>query len=642
MATIRALLGLFPKTGEYENNRIKLEEEFKSLLSFRSSKELRNYHELESNVNSEEFAQKKKEIFALRYKDTEDYKKESEYKSLSKYRDIKAYYRIEGSPELEAFLKTEKSDILKRYNSLDIFIKSEEFASVKREYALSAKQKFAKSDLSKTYNQYLLQKKSSKIIGYYKFVNDKRYKDFISVQESGLNKKIDELGKEVQSTAFLQRKASLKKPEFKNSEESRKLTELKNLKKLKSYRNYLSLANTSFRKDYEAMQGKPELEAYADLKSFIGSLEFRNQKKEIESRKLEDTKEYELYKECIEISKSDQIKSYIKFRDSDDYKKYLSLVGTSRIKEYKSLKAFIESDEFKKFKIYCLKNPKKRWDESKEYQTFQEYENLRKSEKISWYLKNIEAKKFNWLRSWEETFIEDFSSPKLDGKKWITRYYWGEKLLKESYSLSHDKHFITDGKNLLFENGKLNIVTKKENITGKSWHPSHGFIPREFGYTSGLISTGLSFTQRYGTFEAKLRVHESKGLINAFWLVGKTMIPHIDIIKAGKKIFSGNVWGDAKQLKSVQRFTSSLGRSRFSKDYYIYTLEWLPGKVTWKINGVEVAKNTKGVPEESMYMVISAGIQNDVSGVLPASFEIDWVRCFQHEHYGVKPKNLKK
>jgi beta-glucanase (GH16 family) len=642
MATIRALLGLFPKTGEYENHRLTLEEEYKSLLAFRNSKELRSYHELESYINSAEFAKKKKELFELRFKQTEDFRKEKDFISISKSNDIRTYYKINDSEQLVSFYSTEKSEILKRFTSLETFVNSDEFATVKRETSLSAGHKFEKSDIAKTYNQYLQQKKAAKIIGYFKFIHNKRFNNFISVQESGLDKKIAEIEKEVQSSAFLQRKAAMKKSEFRNSEESRMLTEFKNLKKLNTYKNYLKMVKSPFRDDFDVLHDTPEIEAFIDLDKFIKSDEFKRQRKEIESKSFKDTMEYKHLQEYLELKKSQQIKSYFKFKNSKEYKLFISLKGSTRIKDFETQKSYLESDEFKKFKNFCLKSPSKRWLESKEYESLQEFENLKKSEKIAWYLKNINSKKFAWHRIWDETFVEDFSSQKLDAKKWITRYYWGEKILKDSYSLSQDKHFITDGKNLHFENGKLHIVTRKEVVTGKSWHPINGFIPREFGYTSGLISTGMSFKQRYGTFEAKIKIHESRDLLNAFWLVGMNMVPHIDIVKAGKKLYSGNVWGDPRNLKSIQRFTSSIGRSRFTKDFYIYSMEWLPSKIVWKINGIEVASNQKGVPEEPMYMVLNAGLQKDINGMLPAKFEIDWVRCFQQVEESEKLKNQKQ
>ena len=59
MANIRSILGLFPKTSDYENLRIKLEEEYNDLLAFNHSKELHSYRELESYLGSEEYLQKK-------------------------------------------------------------------------------------------------------------------------------------------------------------------------------------------------------------------------------------------------------------------------------------------------------------------------------------------------------------------------------------------------------------------------------------------------------------------------------------------------------------------------------------------------------------------------------------------------------
>jgi beta-glucanase (GH16 family) len=631
MASIRALLGLFPKTNDYENNRIKLEEEYKSLLAFKTSKELRKYHELESYVLSAEFAQKKKELLALRFKQTDDYLKENEFNSLRRKNHIRTYYRIKGSEQLKKFLDIEKSDDLKKYNTLEKYIKSDEFSASKTEASQSARQKFEKSDLSKTLNQYEQQRKSEKIKAYYKFINNKFFKDFISVQESGLNETVSRLEKEVQSKAFLERKMAMNKSEFKNSAEKRKLEELKRLKKSRQYKHYLEHINSPGRKFYDALHNSQEIEAFADLKAFVASDSFKQQRKAIESKTFKDTKEYQKQQEYLELKKSESIRFFFKFGDSKEYKTYLELKGSQQIKDFESLKAYIESDEFQKFKAFCLKKPKRRWLESKEYESLQEYLTQRKSEKIVWYLHNIDSKKFNWHRSWNESFIEDFSAPKLDTKKWLTRYYWGDKILKDGYSLAHDKHFVTNGQNLHLENGKLNIVTKKEVVHGKSWHASKGFITREFGYTSGLINTGSSFKQKYGTFEAKIKFHESKDLLNAFWLVGMTQVPHIDIAKAGKRLYMGNAWGDARNLKSVQKFNSSLRRDRFAQDYHIYSMEWLPEKITWKINGVEVASSKKGIPDESMYLVLSAGLQKDVSGILPARFEIDWVRCFQQD-----------
>ena len=629
MAGIRALLGLFPKTGDYESKRNQLESEYKSLLAFKSSKELRKYNELNEYLNSDEFARKKKELFSLRFKRTDDFEKEKEFTSLQKSRDIKIYYRIKDSEELKSFKSIEKSAELKNYNKLEEFVNSDAFAAVKHETSLSSGKKFARSDLHKTLEHYLQLKDDPGIKGYYKFIHHRLYKGFVSYKESGQQGHFKKLEKEINSAAFQTKVASMNKADLQMSAEKKKLDEYKAIRKSNEFKSYNRLSSSSLYPYYDKLHNSSELEAFADLKTFIASEDFKRQRREIESFSFKDTDEYAKLQEYLGLKNSERVKFYFKFKESKEYKTYLSLKGSERISKFEAARDYIESDEFKRFKAYCLKPPRKRWSESKEFEQLQEYESLKKSEKIVWYFKNIDARKFSWYRLWDETFNEDFSAAKLNLKKWLTKYYWGNKMLKDSYSLSTDKHFITDGKNLSLENGKLHIITRKEVVKGKSWDSSMGFVTREFGYTSGLISTGESFRQKYGTFEVKMKIHEAKELQNAFWLVAQTLVPHIDIAKSGKKLYFGNAWGNAHELKSIRRFTDSLGRNRFAKDYFIYSMEWLPGKLTWKINGVELTSSVKNVPQEPMYMVLSSGLHKDVNEILPASFDIDWIRCYQ-------------
>ena len=629
MAGIRVLLGLFPKTGDYESRRNQLESEYNDLLAFKSSKELMKYHEQEEYVQSEEFLKKKEEIFSLRYKQTEDFQKEKDFLAQKNSRDIKLYYKIHDSQDLKSFQDLEKLDELKEFLELEKFINSEEFAEVKRETMLPAKQKFAKSDLYKTLQQYERLSKDTRIKAYFQFINSKAYSDYISFKDSGKLDHFKELEKEVNSAAFLNKISSMKRADYKISDDRKKLDEHRAIKKSKEYKNYIKLSQSSLKQHYEELHNSDELEVFTDLKTFILSDDFKRQRKEIESAGFKDTDEYKKLEKYQNLKKSEKFKFYYKFKESKEYKNYLNLHKSDRIAKFETLKDYIDSDDFKRFKAYCLKSPKKRWAESKEYEILQDFETLKKSEKIAWYFSNIDSKKFDWHRQWEESFREDFSAAKLDTKRWLTKYYWGDKMLKDSYSLSHDKHFVTDGKNLSLENGRLHIVTRKETVEGKSWHQTMGFIAREFAYTSGLISTGESFRQKYGTFEAKIKINEANDVQNAFWMVGNTMLPHIDVAKAGKKLIIGNAWGNSKDIKSARRFSDSIGRKRFTKDHFIYTLEWLPGKLTWKINGVEINSTTKGIPDEPMYIAFSAGVQKEVRSILPAVMEIDWVRCYQ-------------
>ncbi len=633
MAGLRAFLGLFPDTNEYENSRIKLEEEYYALLAFADSEELKKYLKLEKYIKSQEFELKKRELLSLRFKQTEDFSKEKRYLGLRKTKDIKLYYKTKTSQELVSFRETENSNELKKYYELEKFINSTEFIKAKAEANLPAKQKFQKSDLYKTLTQYNQAKNSVQIKGYYKFINSKLFSDFESVKSSGLNQQVAELEKEINSAEFVTKKASMNKAEFNTSHEKQKLTQYKNLKKSKAYRNYMKMANSPNRRHYDELYKSDDVETFADLANFISSEDFKRQKKEIESKGFKDTKEFIKLQDYISLKKSDQIKFYFKFKNSKENKNFMNLDGSERISDYEQLKSYIESDKFVKNKEYYTQSPKNRWEKSEEYTTLQEYKSLKSSEKIVWYYKNVESKKFAWHKVWTETFADNFSTGSLDTKKWMTRYFWGEEILKDSYSLSQDKHFVTDGKNIEFHQSKLQIVTKKESMKGKSWHHSMGFVTRDFGYTSGLINTAKSFSQLYGTFEAKIKIHPSANLQNAFWMVSQTIVPHINIAKAHKKVQVGNAWGDARNIKSIKQFTKSYNRSKLSSDFFVFTLEWTPQTLVWKINGLEVALAKQGIPQESMYIVLSAGLQRELDDVLPAKMEVDWVRCFQHKDY---------
>lgn len=633
MISLRALLGFFPNTTEFEGKKDKLEAEFKAFKAFEQSIELKRYLVLDEYVHSKEFADKKEEILSIRFKNTSYYQKEKEFNVLHKSDDIKLYYKTLQSEQLKSFREIEKSDTLKKYNKLQDFVISPNFEEVKAETSLSPKKKFAKSELSKKLDSYNTQTDSKRIKHYYKFINHKYFKDFNSAKESGLPEKINALEIQINSSEFREKKQTLTKKQFKESNEYLVFNEYLSVKGSKLFKRYSELVHSHLKKTFDELHGTTEIEAYEKLKFFIKSDDYKSQKREIENYSFKDTPEYEKLQEFEHLKKTDDIKFFQSFLQSKDYKNYQKLHGSERISSYEKIKEYIESKEFTSNKEYCTKSPKKRWRESEPYHLLQEFEQLKDNEQIKEYFKSLKAKRYGWLRVWNETFYDDFSEGKLNTKKWITRYYYGEELLKDSYSLSHDKHFVTDGKNIEFGNSTLKIITKREKAKGKSWDHKHGFVTREFGYTSGLVNTGKSFRQKFGTFEAKIKFHDAHEIQNAFWMVSKMMVPHINIAKANGKIIVGNAWGDAKDLKKIHEYSKKYKRTKFSEDFYIYTMEWRPDQLIWKINGVEVASTRQGVPQEPMYIVFSSGLQKEVEIGLPAHMEVDWVRCHQHTDF---------
>jgi beta-glucanase (GH16 family) len=166
----------------------------------------------------------------------------------------------------------------------------------------------------------------------------------------------------------------------------------------------------------------------------------------------------------------------------------------------------------------------------------------------------------------------------------------------------------------------LKIITKQQKIGGKVWSAAHGFSPKDFSYTSGLINSGTSFRQKYGVFSAKIKLGDPMAR-NAFWLLADKVTPHIDVCRTG----NGKVWfdlfsGDDKSVKT------KLG-SRYSKDYFIFTLEWTADKLVWRINGVDVQQQTNNVPQEPMYVNLAGGVNTPLNGM--TTMDIDWIRVYQ-------------
>jgi beta-glucanase (GH16 family) len=67
--------------------------------------------------------------------------------------------------------------------------------------------------------------------------------------------------------------------------------------------------------------------------------------------------------------------------------------------------------------------------------------------------------------------------------------------------------------------------------------------------------------------------------------------------------------------------------SRYANDFFIFTLEWTPDKLVWKVNNTEAFVQTTDVPQEPMYILFSGGLDKPVSSM--TAMEIDWVRVYQ-------------
>jgi hypothetical protein len=427
-------------------------------------------------------------------------------------------------------------------------------------------------------------------------------------------KKYTELKELVTSSDFLSKKKEIETLSFKNSEEFVKEKEFLSLQKAKDIVLYFRTVAGSSLKKFKEIDGSEKISGYESLEKLVTSLEFREKMKTKEFRGSDDDKKLQ---EFNRLKSGSEIKDYYLFKKSKEYANFLNVDGSSRLARYNELKDYVATTEFKERKAYLL--DKKRFEKSEMFKDLQEFDKLKKNEDILWYFKVKDSNKFDILKSRELTFSDEFEGEKLDTNTWLTNYYWGDKLLKDNYSVGNDLQAFTEKENFEIRNSLLKIITKPQKKEGKVWSPD-GFKTKEFAYTSGIINTGKSFRQKYGTFCAKIRLGNPAAK-SAFWMLSDKITPHIDVCRtANGKVVSDFFAAPEKRSKA------SIG-GKYSNDFYIFTLEWTPDKLVWKINDTEILTQTSDVPQEPMYILFSGGLDKPVNSM--TAMEIDWVRVYK-------------
>lgn len=179
--------------------------------------------------------------------------------------------------------------------------------------------------------------------------------------------------------------------------------------------------------------------------------------------------------------------------------------------------------------------------------------------------------------------------------------------------------------NIAFGSSSLVLNFRNEQIVGKYWDAKMGIRERQYDYTSGMVSTAVSFRQRYGRFEAKIRLNRCP-VTSCFWLVGEKLVPHIEVMMCNNQgVYAGHAFVQQTQLKQD---TTLLKQVPFANDYYIFTLEWTADKLVWMVNDMVVKEVTEHIPDCPMYLGFSLGAVEAPADKM-ARMEIDWVRVYR-------------
>lgn len=244
---------------------------------------------------------------------------------------------------------------------------------------------------------------------------------------------------------------------------------------------------------------------------------------------------------------------------------------------------------------------------------------------------------------WVKTLDDEFDSTTLDASVWnVTGPNYWDKVTHWSKD-----NVILDGK------------TVKLRYEKKSGHNDDDPAQPETPYQAGYLHTYNRWVQRYGYFEARMKLPKTPGLWPAFWMMpdrgieaagGPEQWRRQDTNKGGMEfdiVEHLTIWGPNRYSagehwdgydKDHKSNGSSYNYVQPDKDGYITGgLLWTPGSATYYCNGQEIAHwnndRISNVPSILMFTLPSGGWDYNTldESKLPDDFVIDYVRCWQRK-----------
>jgi len=249
--------------------------------------------------------------------------------------------------------------------------------------------------------------------------------------------------------------------------------------------------------------------------------------------------------------------------------------------------------------------------------------------------------------NWTLTFEDDFESGSIDRDKWeiYTANYWDKR-----------SHFTKD--NLILEDGVVKLRYEKKrgymNDDPNDKHPKTG--ESQTDYAVGYLDTYDKFTQKYGYFEARMKLPEAPGLWPAFWLMpdrGNDDDPRwkrqmteqggmeFDIMEHltrwGPHRFNVAFHWDGYGKNHKATGSTAVYANHDEDGFITAGLLWLPGEAVIYTNGREIGRwendRIASVPMYVILYMVSGGWDNNAldDSQLPADFEIDYIRVWQRD-----------
>lgn len=255
-----------------------------------------------------------------------------------------------------------------------------------------------------------------------------------------------------------------------------------------------------------------------------------------------------------------------------------------------------------------------------------------------------------WTLVWSDEFNGAENSA-VDPAKWTAEVGgngWGNNELE---------YYTNRLQNASIQHGSLVITALKENYTGADK------VTRS--YTSARLITKNKFAQKYGRFEARIKIPYGQGIWPAFWMLGDNIdsagwpnAGEIDIMEnIGREptIVHGTIHGPGYSGgKGISAQYSLPNNAPFADDYHTYAIEWEPNVLRFYVDGIlyktrtpaDLPPGTTWVYDHPFFLLLNLAVGGawpgnpDNTTVFPQTMKVDYVRVYTRTQVATAPQLL--
>lgn len=238
--------------------------------------------------------------------------------------------------------------------------------------------------------------------------------------------------------------------------------------------------------------------------------------------------------------------------------------------------------------------------------------------------------------------FDDKSGAAIDKTKWTAEIGgegWGNQELQ----------YYTDSTENVYADGKGNLVIKAIKLNAplnlKCWYG-----PCQ--YTSARLITKGKFDQKYGKFEARIKVPRGQGMWSAFWMLGND-IDKVGWAQCGEIDVMENIGKEPKTVHGTIHGPGYSGdkaigapfdiKKLFADDFHVFTTEWSENEINFFVDGKryktitpkDLPSKTKWAYDHPFFLLLNFAIGGtwggnpDAKSVFPQEMLIDYVRVYQ-------------